>query len=167
MEQFSMNGAYFHLLTNHFPIVGFLFGIVFLSYALWKSQEELKRVALFSVLLTSLMTLIAYFSGFLAENVVVKLNGINETFIELHEGWAQSSLVLSLFAGGLSLFGLYARKKADHLFGPALFFTLIFGFLAFGSLVLSAPPFPACGCGSLLCHSTCSRAYCESESACR
>ena len=41
-----MNVAHWHLILNHIPVLGIAFGLVVLGAGLWKSSEELKRLAL-------------------------------------------------------------------------------------------------------------------------
>ena len=46
-----MNGAQLHLLLNHFPILGTLFGLLVLAAGLWKKSEDLQKAALVCFLL--------------------------------------------------------------------------------------------------------------------
>ena len=41
-----MNWAHMHLLINHIPVLGMVFGTLLLAYGLVKKNEEIKRVSL-------------------------------------------------------------------------------------------------------------------------
>ena len=49
-----MNGAQAHLLLNHLPVFGVVFGLIILFYAIFRKSEEMKRVALGLFVLTAL-----------------------------------------------------------------------------------------------------------------
>ncbi|MCI0564610.1 MAG: hypothetical protein MN733_39585, partial [Nitrososphaera sp.] len=68
-----MNLAHVHLLLNHFPVIGTVFGFLFLAYAMAKKSEELKKVSLGIFVLIALIALPVYFTGEPAEEVVKHL----------------------------------------------------------------------------------------------
>jgi hypothetical protein len=61
-----MNAAYGHLVLNHFPILGTLFGLVLLAAALMRKSDELQRGALMTFAVVGALSLpaIARTSGF-------------------------------------------------------------------------------------------------------
>ncbi len=102
-----MNAAYLHLLTNHIPVFGFLFGAGLLAYGMVRGNTEIKRVAAFILLLAALGTIVAYFSGHNAEEMVEHLPGVLEEAIEKHEEAAKFPLYLSIITGLLSAVYLF------------------------------------------------------------
>jgi len=102
-----MNAAYLHLLTNHIPVFGFLFGTGLLIYGIFRKNTEIKRIAAFVLLLAALGTVVAYFSGHNAEEMVEHLPGVFEEAIDKHEEAAKFPLFLSVITGLLSAVYLF------------------------------------------------------------
>lgn len=119
-----MNFAQIHLLFNHFPILGALFGFVLLGVGILRKSEELKRVALWAFLLFALLALPVYFSGEPAEKVIEGLPGITEHYIHAHEVLARFALLGIEILGLLSLAGGLAFRRSKTL--PAWFVGIVF-----------------------------------------
>ena len=64
-----MNQAYMHLLTNHIPVLGMVFGFIILMWGIISRKKEIKMVAYFLFLAASLGGLIAFNTGEAAEDV--------------------------------------------------------------------------------------------------
>jgi hypothetical protein len=77
-----MNGAYAHLILNHFPILGTLFGLVLLAAALIRKSDELQRGALMTFAVVGALSLPAYFSGEGAEEILADCPGVPTEAIE-------------------------------------------------------------------------------------
>lgn len=90
-----MNEAHLHLILNHVPVVGFLFVIALLALAWLRDSEELRRIALGSVVVTGILSLPVYFSGEPAEEIVEDLSGVSELAIEDHEEMAEGATVVA------------------------------------------------------------------------
>jgi len=84
-----MNAAYLHLLTNHIPVFGFLFGAFLMAYGLVRRNTEVKKLAAFVLLVAALGTLVAYYSGHNAEEMVEHMAGVSEAALEKHEDAAK------------------------------------------------------------------------------
>lgn len=106
-----MNGAYAHLLLNHIPVFGTLFGAVLLLVAVLGKKDVLKRAGLGVFVAVAVLTIATYLTGEPAEDVVENLNGVSESVIEDHE----ESALLSLFGiellGAASLTTLWVSRK--------------------------------------------------------
>jgi hypothetical protein len=98
-----MNWAHIHLMINHFPVIGMIFTVLLLLYALMKKSEELTKAALGAFVLIALMTIPVYLTGEAAEDTVKKLPGVTETLIGRHEEAASVALTLMMVAGISSL----------------------------------------------------------------
>ncbi|WP_066839206.1 hypothetical protein [Rufibacter ruber] len=106
-----MNNAYFHLLLNHAPVYTVLFGIVLLLYGLLARNISLVKAGLTSVLVATLLTMPAYFTGEGAEEVVEHLPGIHHADIEAHEQMAEWALWAMGTAGTAALLGLLTTSS--------------------------------------------------------
>lgn len=105
-----MNWAHMHLLLNHVPVLGTLFGLALLLYAVVRRNDGHKRVALGVFTLVALLALPTYFSGEPAEEVVEHRAGVSEPAIESHEDAALGALAGVEVLGLVALVGLFLSR---------------------------------------------------------
>jgi hypothetical protein len=108
-----MNVAHIHLLLNHIPMIGTVFGVVLFSLALMRRSEELKKISLGIFVVGAVVALPVYFTGEPAEEVVEHLPGVSESIIEQHEEAAEIALVAVELLGAISLAGLVLFRSAS------------------------------------------------------
>lgn len=129
-----MNGAHFHLLVNHFPIIFPFAGLFILVAGHFTKSEPIKRSAFMIFILGSLFTIAAMASGENAEEVAENISGITESSIHLHEESAELFAILSYILGALSASALWTSWKqkaiAQKLTGAVFIICLITLFLA-------------------------------------
>jgi uncharacterized membrane protein len=94
-----MNITHFHLLLNHFPIVGTLIAAAIMVYAIIKNNAKFKDLAAVLIVALAIITVIVNSTGEGAEDAVENLAGINQAAIEAHEDAAKPALILSIAAG--------------------------------------------------------------------
>ena len=63
-----MDQAHLHLILNHFPILGPLFGTVLLLIGTLKNNKVIQKAGLMSIAVIALITIPAYFTGEAAEH---------------------------------------------------------------------------------------------------
>ncbi len=73
-----MNGAHLHLMINHFPVIGLLFGVVILAVAQLRRNSDLARTGLVALVVIAILTIPAYLTGEPAHDIVHDLAGISE-----------------------------------------------------------------------------------------
>ena len=100
-----MNEAHLHLLVNHLPVIGTLFSIALLAWALIRRSPELTRVALGFFVLAAITGLVAYLTGEPAEHLVEEMAGISEPALEEHE---ETALLATILLGAYGVFALGA-----------------------------------------------------------
>jgi len=105
-----MNPAHFHLMSNHLPVVGMLFGLLLLSFALLRRSDLLAKTALGALVIVALLVVPAYVSGEPAEEWVERLPGVSERVIDPHEEAAKVALAATLLTGGVALVGLLVAR---------------------------------------------------------
>ena len=127
-----MNQAHLHLLFNHLPILGTLFGLLILAGGFFLKNDTLKRTALGLFVLSGILVIPAYLTGEGAEEVVESLPGVTENLIEAHEDMANIFLWMVGALGVLSLATFFADFKSRKV-APMLY-TLTF-VAALGSMV--------------------------------
>jgi uncharacterized membrane protein len=106
-----MNGAHWHLVTNHLPIIIPVVGLLIMISGILLKSEILKRAAYCIFILGALTAIAASSTGEVAEEVVERINGIDERFIKVHEDTAEVFSVILYSLGGISLIGLWANWK--------------------------------------------------------
>lgn len=128
-----MNGAHLHLIVNHLPIVGVIIGTLVMAVGMMLKKEQVKQTALGINLFSAITSLIAFFTGEEAEELVENIKGISETFIHVHEEYAESFLILSVVLGFVSLVTLYfsikSKKYAKYGFIIAFCISLVLIFI--------------------------------------
>lgn len=121
-----MNGAHLHLLVNHLPIVFPIVGIIVLLTGLISKSEAVKRAAYLIFTIGAVSAFAAMATGEGAEEIVEKINGVSESYIETHEESAETFAVVSYILGLLSLLGLWASFKQKSFSNILSIVTLVF-----------------------------------------
>jgi uncharacterized membrane protein len=108
-----MSGAYPHLLVNHFPILGTIFGILILGAGMFLKNDTVKQTGLATLVFAALTSAVALFTGDPAGEAVQNLPGISEPMIEYHENMAYMSLWILFPSGLLSAMAFYSIWKKE------------------------------------------------------
>ena len=84
-----MNGAHWHLLFNHFPIMGSFFSCALLTGGYLFKNQAIKQSALGLIILTGLLSIPALLTGESAEDVLKAIGKKNPAMIHPHEEAAE------------------------------------------------------------------------------
>jgi len=106
-----MNWAHVHLMLNHLPVLGTIFGLLLLGWAVLRRNEALQRVALGTFVLTALAAVLVYLTGEPAEELVEDLAGTAKQAIEAHEEAALVALIAVEALGAMALAALVLFRK--------------------------------------------------------
>lgn len=106
-----MNFTHVHLVLNHVPILGTVFGLALLAYALWRRKNELEKTALGVFALAALLAIPVYLTGEPAEDAVKSLPGVFESLIERHESAASIAFAALGLLGLFSVAGLIVFRR--------------------------------------------------------
>ncbi|HEX8551007.1 MAG TPA: hypothetical protein VF681_05570 [Abditibacteriaceae bacterium] len=110
----NFNAAHWHLLLNHIPILGVMFGAALLLYAVARRSDEVARVSLGVFILCALVVVPTYFTGEPAQASLQDATGASLPFIDRHERAAKIGTLLTLALGLTSLALLIvARRQAE------------------------------------------------------
>src|SRR5688572_22848487 len=110
-----MNVTHLHLLLNHVPVLGTVFGLGLFVFAYWRRSDEIKRAALGLFLIAALIAIPAYLTGEPAEDNVESLPGVTHALIERHEEAAAIAMTGVLVLGLMSLAGLILFRRQHPL----------------------------------------------------
>lgn len=123
--------AYLHLLSNHFPILGSLFGILLLVVALLKPNLKTTLSAYIILLISGIGGVIAYFTGEPAEESIEHVRGISHKVIHIHEEMAENSLFFIFLLTATAIIGLWAERAKWESTKKIELFALVVGIVAF------------------------------------
>jgi len=99
-----MNGAYLHLLVNHLPVLGALFGLGLAAYGLARSQPSVIRAALGVFVIVAVGAWAANWTGEKAEHVLEEaVPTVSEAEIHEHEEMAEKAAWTAFALGALAL----------------------------------------------------------------
>ena len=117
-----MNAAHFHLLLNHIPVVGMFFALLLLAAAVARRSEELKKAALWALVVVAGFAVPTYLTGEPAEMVIMDLPDVTEAVVDQHQDAAKIALALVSAGGIAALAGLvvWRAKTVPHRFAVAL-----------------------------------------------
>jgi uncharacterized membrane protein len=129
-----MTDAHLHLIVNHLPIVGALFGCIILLAGILFKQPVVKKTAYSLLIFCSLLTLPAFFTGEGAEEMIEHLPGVSENLIHEHEEAAETTLWLSEILGIFAVVALYFEQTRHKLAGIFGILTLVLNLGTFASM---------------------------------
>jgi len=108
-----MNGAYPHLLVNHLPILGTMFGILILGAGMFLKNNTVKQTGLATLVFAALTSALALLTGDPAGEVVNALPGTSESIVDYHENMAYMSLWFLIPSGVISAMAFYSIWKKE------------------------------------------------------
>jgi uncharacterized membrane protein len=130
-----MDATHLHLMLTHFPIVGTIVGIGILAYGQFSNNNSIKKVALVTFFLMSILTIPVFLTGEGAEEAVEHLAGVSESIIEEHEELAEKAIWVMGLLGILSLFNILLIIKKSTFAKSVSLIVLIISFATVGVFV--------------------------------
>ena len=127
-----MSVVHLHLLLNHIPILGTLFGLLLLLYGLVRKSDEIKKASFGSFIIIAIITIPAYGSGLAATNIVEGLPDVSKILIEQHQRAALLTLVTIEILGAVALLNLWLSRRSAHTKKWLVFLVLMLAVLASG-----------------------------------
>jgi peptidoglycan/LPS O-acetylase OafA/YrhL len=105
-----VNYPHLHLLINHVPILGSIFALLLMLWAMQRGHRELRRLALWVALFVGLSSYPAYLTGDEAHEQVEDFPGIDHDAAEEHEESAELAMVIMLVTAGVSGLALFLGR---------------------------------------------------------
>ena len=129
-----MSSTHLHLLLNHVPIIGSIFGGFVLAYGIWSKSHQTIIASYYLLIISSLGGVITYLTGESAEETVEGIQGISMELVERHEDLAVFSVISVAALGILALAGLIVTLKKLPLAHTMAWAALLVSLVSFGSL---------------------------------
>lgn len=95
-----MDAAHIHLLLNHVPVLGAVFGGLLLAYAMVRDSDDVCRAGLWTLGIAGAAAVVVYLTGEPAEEMIEGLPGFSHDALERHE---EIALWATLAASGVGL----------------------------------------------------------------
>lgn len=106
-----MTDAHYHLVVNHFPIIGTIFGFGILIAGILLKNNTVKNVSYVLFIVAAIFAALSVKTGGMAAGVVKEMPDISREIIHEHAETAEN-LALVLYAlAVVSLLGLYTNIK--------------------------------------------------------
>jgi len=134
-----MNFVDLHLMFNHVPVFGVLFGLMIGLVGVFARSKGVTRVGLGALVLSALVAIPVYLTGDSAEEIVEGLPGVTEGFIGQHESAATVSLILVCVSGVFALATLvFGRSLTSKVPGYLMAATMVVTVLTGASMIKTA-----------------------------
>lgn len=130
-----MNDAHLHMIFNHFPIIGSIFGFCILLAGIVLKNKSIQQTAFVLLIISAVFGLLTMRTGEGAEEIAENL-GASHDIIHEHEEIAEKFIILLYLTGAVSLIALIASIKNHSKAKTLAFITML---LALGSSILSKP----------------------------
>jgi uncharacterized membrane protein len=106
-----MTDAHYHLVVNHFPIIGTILGLGILVAGIIFKNNTVKNVSYALFIIAAVFAALSMGTGEGAEEVVEGLPNIGKNIIHNHEELAEKLAIVLYVLGLVSLFGIYTNIK--------------------------------------------------------
>ncbi len=116
----NTNAAHWHLLVNHLPIVGGMFGILILLWGIIRKNNLFVNLSLIVFVACAVFSIIASQTGESAEAYLKNLKAIDEIYLERHVAAADIANYGMIVLGLLALITLIFKRIRETKFIPYL-----------------------------------------------
>lgn len=106
-----MDAAHVHLLLNHVPVLGAVFGVLVLGYGVVRDSDDIVRAGLWTLAVVGAASVVVYLTGEPAEELVEGLPGVSEAALERHEEVALWGLWGAVLVGLAATAGLWLQRR--------------------------------------------------------
>lgn len=106
-----MSGAHIHLLLNHIPVLGVVFGLLIFLVAIVRQNPETVRIALGLFVLAGLASIMVFLTGEPAEELVEDLPDVMHAIVETHEEAGLIALIFAVTLGVVSLIEMFVFRQ--------------------------------------------------------
>lgn len=106
-----MNDAHWHLVVNHFPIIGTILALGILIAGLFLKNNSVKNTAYALFIVAAIFAAFSMATGEGAEEMVEDMPTIGKRIIHEHEEIAEKLAIVLYLLGGISVLGIILNLK--------------------------------------------------------
>lgn len=120
-----MNGAHLHMVVNHIPIMGTVFGLGVLITGLVTNNNTVKNIAYVLFIIAAVFAAISSSTGEMAEELVKDIPSVEKKIIDQHAHFA-ALLALTLYVLGVtSAAGIFINFRKNNRTRPIAFLAIL------------------------------------------
>ncbi len=106
-----MTDAHYHLIVNHFPIIGTILGFGILVFGIILKNNSVKNTAYSLFIISAIFAVLSMYTGEDAERAVEDMPNIGHHIIHEHEEIAEKLALVLYILGTISILGIYLNIK--------------------------------------------------------
>lgn len=106
-----MNYPYVHLILGHVSIITLPVTVLFLFFATYKKNNQMRFFSLWILFFSGLIVLPTFLTGEPAFYAIEGFASIRDTIVHTHEEFAEKTLTIILINAGLALIALFYHKN--------------------------------------------------------
>lgn len=106
-----MTDAHLHLIVNHFPIIGTIFGLGILISGMVLKSNTTKNIAYVLFIVSAVFAFLSMYTGEGAEEMVEDFPNIGKKIIHDHEELGEKLALITYALGLISIGGLFMNNK--------------------------------------------------------
>lgn len=125
-----MNDAHLHMVVNHFPIIGTIFGLGILVTGMFMKNNALKNTAYVLFAVAAIFAAFSMGTGEGAEELVEDMPNIGHQIIHEHEEIAEKFAIIMYATGFFGLLSLFASYKKYRFASFFSYITLVLALVA-------------------------------------
>jgi uncharacterized membrane protein len=129
--------SHIHIILNHFPTVGFVFGLGFYLLALALNNEVMKRTCLVAFVICAILGIPTFITGNAAMWALIesKLPDVSQAVINAHRDWALYTLFGLAFTGVTAWIALWRFRHLGRFSNRSLSLVLVFAVITLGLMI--------------------------------
>ena len=108
-----MNDAHLHMVVNHFPIIGTIFGLGILIAGIVMKNTTIKNTAYVLFVVAAIFAAVSMATGEGAEEMVEDMPSVGKKIIHEHEEMAEKLALVLYILGIVSLVGIFLNIKKN------------------------------------------------------
>lgn len=120
-----MNQAHLHLMLNHFPFLGALFGLCVFLVGWIKNERLLVQTGLITLLIAALFIIPVYITGGNATEIIENVECAEMSYVQQHENSALWATIAMMVTGSLALIALFLPVFTNELNTVRLMYAII------------------------------------------
>ena len=125
-----MTDAHYHLVVNHFPIIGTIFGVGILIAGVFLKNNIVKNVSYVLFIVAAIFAALSVKTGGMAAGVVKGMPNITREIIHEHAEIAENLALVLYVLAIVSLLGLYTNIKNHGKANLVSYLALVISFVA-------------------------------------
>ena len=129
-----MNDAHWHLVLNHFPIIGTILALGTLIAGILLKNNSVKNTAYVLFIVSAIFAALSMSTGEGAEEMVEDMPNIGKRIINEHEEIAEKLAIVLYLLGGISILGIVLNLK-NH--AKAKFISIVALIVAVGAVFVA------------------------------